>query len=304
MSKLGKQSARAPKSTKASKPHPHHSLIPGEWRHGDIHLLGHSVAGVGTCLVWPELKLAFDVAQGLPYAFNCQHYLLSHCHMDHASGIPYLISQRALMGLPPGRFYMPQSMVEPMHEILNVWQRLDGHNYSYEFLEAQVGEEYSLGGDYFFRPFKTVHRVDSQGYTVFRRRKKLRMEFQGLHPDQLLEIKGRGQPLEDLFDEALVSFTGDTQIEFLPIAPTWVKESRVLAVEVTYMDQERGVEKARQWGHIHLDELLAHREHLRQEKLLLIHLSARHQPAELAQALKQRLGGPENQRFEVFPRRA
>ncbi len=283
---------------------PSFSLIPQSWSYRDIHLIGQSVAGVGTCLVWPEQKIAFDVAQGLPYAFSCRHYLLSHCHMDHAAGIPYLISQRALMGLPPGRFYMPQSMVDSMDKIMRLWQKLDGHSYEYEFLSAEQGQDYSLSGDYFFRVFPTVHRVPSQGYTIFRRRKKLEAQFQGLPPQKLAELKAQGVSVERHFEEPLFSYTGDTQIEFLAQAPLWVKESQVLAVEVTYMDQDKGIEKARKWGHIHLDELVAQIEHLRQEKILLIHLSARHHPKDLWARLKEVCPKEAFARFAVLPRAA
>src|SRR5438067_441779 len=133
------------------------------WKIEGFQFVGGSMAGVGTCFVMPELDLCFDVAQGLPFAMNVGHYLITHAHMDHAAGIPYLISQRALNNLRPAKFFMPMVMIEPLKKVMEYWAQMEGHEYEIEFVSALPGETYALKGDHFFRTFETVHRIPSQG---------------------------------------------------------------------------------------------------------------------------------------------
>lgn len=272
-----------------------------QWNFDGIKLIGNSVAGVGTCLVWPELGVAFDTAQGLPHAFAIPVFLISHAHMDHAAGIPYLISQKAMTSQRRPRFYMPGSMVEPMEKILKTWQEMEGHQYTYEFIATELGKEYALKGNYFFRAFPTLHRVASNGFTVFERRKKLDPKWQSASADEIVRAKARGEDVECEVEIPLLSYTGDTQIEFLDLAPE-VRKSKVLVQEVTYIDEKRPVERARKWGHIHWNELRERLDEIDSEKILLIHLSARYSTAQFNQLLDKELSPQMRNRVEVFPR--
>ncbi|MCB0411371.1 MAG: MBL fold metallo-hydrolase [Bdellovibrionales bacterium] len=276
---------------------------PNSYSFEDLTLTGNSLAGQGTSFVCPELKIAFDVAFGLPYLIGARDFFVSHCHMDHAGGIPYLVSQQNLMSLPQAHFYMPESMVDPLTRILSLWSEMEGHSYNYQFHGVKAGDWIPLKGPYGIRPFETIHRVPSLGYTLFKRTKHLKEFFKGKSRNDILQAKAQGIEIEDTQEIPWISFTGDTQIEFLDRDP-WVKKSRLLILEVTYIGQDRGVEKAREWGHIHLHELLERLPELECEKLLLIHLSARHRSMELVEMLKRRLPEEWQSRVDVFPRDA
>ena len=69
-----------------------------------------------------------------------------------------------------------------------------------------------------------------------------------------------------------------------------VRRSKVLFLECTFICEERPVERARRWGHIHLDEIVANAEAFREvEQLYLIHFSPRYRHQQVHATLKQKL---------------
>lgn len=259
-----------------------------------------SRAGIGTSFFLQELDVCIDVAQGLPFHLFAQDYFITHCHMDHASGIPYLISQRALNKIKDSTFYMPESMVEPMNQIMKIWSGLEHHEYSYRFIPFSVGEEVSIkGGKYHVRAFETVHRVPCQGYTVFETRKKLKLKYADLHERQLIDLRQQGIEVSETLSVPRFSYTGDTRIEFLDLSPE-VKNSQVLAVEVTYYDDKRPVPKAREWGHIHLDEFLIRLPELNCKQILLVHPSRRYRDIDIENILAERIPPHEKERVKFL----
>ena len=56
----------------------------------------------------------------------------------------------------------------------------------------QVGDEVELKGGFTVRPFKTVHVIPSQGYLIYRHKKKLKDEFQGAGRDAIVAAKNSG----------------------------------------------------------------------------------------------------------------
>ncbi len=270
------------------------------WTYRNIRLIGYSVAGSSTSLVFPEADVCFDVAQGLPFQVPISNILLTHTHADHASGVPYLIGQKAMTGQTPPTFYMPEASVRPMRELMRVFEELDGHTFQYQFKGVSPGMAFPLKGPYFFKAFPTYHRIVSQGYTIYEKKKHLKPEFRGLEPRELGNLRKQGVELDDFVDEPVLSFTGDTRIEFLDSKDA--RESRILIMEVTYWDERKSVENARLWGHIHLDELIPRLDEIRSEKILVIHVSARYTTKDLKRIIDERVPEHHKHRIEIFPR--
>lgn len=265
-----------------------------------IKLIGYSVAGITTSIAMPDAEVCFDVGQGLPFQIPIPNILLTHGHMDHASGIPYLIAMKNMTSQPVPNIYMPESLIEPMKELMAVWAKIDQHTYKFNFIPVTNGQAVTLKNPYMFKPFRTIHRVDSHGYTIFEKKKRLKDEYKNLAPNELGALRRQGKSLDEHWEEPVLSFTGDTKIEFLDAE--LVRKSRVLVMEVTYWDKKKTVQNARDWGHIHFDELVERAETLECRKIVLIHASARYNTAYLEQILTARLPEHLRDRFTIFPR--
>jgi ribonuclease Z len=101
-------------------------------------------------------------------------------------------------------------------------------------------------------------------------------------------MKERGDEIFEDKDIPVFCFSGDTTIEFLQDNPL-AQEAQVLFIECTYIDDKRPVARAREWGHIHLDEILANRHLFKNEKIVLTHFSKRYHRRYITQVLGKKL---------------
>ena len=248
----------------------------------------------------PEAEVLFDVAQGLPFQTQFNTILLTHAHMDHASGLPYLISQKSMQSRPKPVVIMPAEAVDPLKRIMSIWHEIDQFEYPFEFRAVKHGDVIPLKGDYFAKTFPTYHRVPSQGYTVFRKRRHLKAKYAGLPPHELGVLRRSGEQLDEYVEENLVSFTGDTKIEFLE--SDQARKSKLLLMEVTYWDGKKSVANAREWGHIHFDELLPRLEKIEAERIVLIHASVRHTTKDIREIIEARVPEHLKPKLMLFPR--
>ncbi|CAN5560881.1 MBL fold metallo-hydrolase [soil metagenome] len=268
--------------------------------YGDLRFTGYSLAGISTSIAMPEADVLFDVAQGLPFQTPYNTILLTHAHMDHASGLPYLISQKSMQRRPKPLVIMPEAAIDPLTRMMKIWHEIDQFEYAFEFRAVKYGEDIPLKGEYFARSFPTFHRVPSQGYTIFKRRKRLKTEFAKATPQELGSLRREGKVIDETLEENLVSFTGDTKIEFLE--SDQARKSKVLFMEVTYWDGKKSVENAREWGHIHFDELLPKLEKIEAEKIVLIHASARYTTKDIRAIIEDRVPEHLKPKLILFPR--
>jgi ribonuclease Z len=275
--------------------------VGSDWSYQDLRFHGLSLSGIRTTLALPELHLAFDVAQGFPFLFPIKKFFLTHGHLDHAAGIPYIISQKNLLRMPMAEYYMPPSLVEPLTEIMRLWEKIEDHHYSFQFIGVNQNE-IPVNPHHFIRAFPTYHRIESFGYTLFKRNKRLHSALAGASKAEVIEAKKRGDKIDEFYDTPLVSFTGDTKIEFLD-GPSWIRTSKVLFLESTYLDDKKTIQQAREWGHTHLDEIIPHLDSIKSEKIVLIHLSSRYTMDEALHIVRQKIPARHQDRVLIFPGR-
>lgn len=270
-----------------------------KWNSKDHNFVGYSVAGITTSLVYENGNMVFDIGQGLPFHIAKQNYFITHGHSDHAGGLAYVLSQRSLWNQPPAKIHCLENYIEPFRRIISTWEEIEDFKFKYELVPIKAGDEIEVGKEYKVVPFTTVHRIPSVGYTVVKTKKKLKPEFVRLKPDEIVGLKNKNIQVDEILEDAIFAFTGDTQIEFLE---NLQKPVKVLFMETTFIDDLKPISAAREWGHIHLDEWCHKVDQIPAEKIVLIHLSARYSTKQALETLDRKIPKNLREKIELFPR--
>lgn len=269
------------------------------WKYKNLIVEGNSLAGVRTALALPQYSIAFDVANGPNHVLSMKKYFISHGHMDHAAGIPYIISQKSLQNVGGTQFYMPEELQEPLTQIIKLWGKIENHEYNYKFIGLKKDDEVKLNDTCFIKAFKTTHRIPSLGYTLFEKKKKLKPEHKDKSQTELIQLKRNKVEIENIEVNPIFSFTGDTTTDVFQEC-NWLLDSQILFIEVTYLDERKNIEHARKWGHIHIDELLPIIANSKCEKIVFIHASGRYSPREVTNIFNSKIPDELKHKVEIF----
>lgn len=270
--------------------------------HAGIRFIGFSLAGEETFIAAPELNVCFDIGRAPREVIAIDHILLSHGHMDHAAGVAYYFAQRTFVDNAPGNLFVPANLVDPIQLLLETWADIDGQQPRAIVRPAVPGEVIDLRRDLAIRPFKVNHStrrrdravVDALGYTVLDVRKKLKPEFEGMDGPQLVEQKKKGVEITRRVEMPLVSYCGDTAPgDFFDL--DHVRNAKVLLLECTFVEPDH-LARARAGRHIHVSYLKDILPRLRNEKIVLTHLSRRTALHEAKKALEREIGPSEMER--------
>ncbi len=257
-----------------------------EWKQWKFE--GISEGGIRTSISCPALDCMFDFGAVHPDRVNTMHLLLTHAHLDHSAGLPYFISQRSLQKLKPPKIFVPASTRETWKKIIDLYSELEGFSYQYELHGLEFGERQELKPGFYFKPLPSFHRVPSQGYTIYQSSKKLKAEYKNLSQKEIIHLKSEGVEPNGEFAEPLVSFSGDTKIEYVLENPD-VQKSKILFMECTYYCDKRDTNRAREWGHTHLNEIAENHSAFQNEALVLIHASKRYSYREAKEWMQKKL---------------
>jgi ribonuclease Z len=277
-----------------------------EFRHDDLRLLGTTLAGEQTCIIAPELNLAFDIGQTDREALGVDHIFLSHGHMDHAAGVAYYFSQRMFIDNRPGHLYAPAALINPIRDLLRVWAAIDGNEPPAHLHAAIPGVDIPLRKDLIVRPFEVNHpcrrrdrgTISALGYTAIEVRQKLIPEYQGLTGPQLVELKKQGVTITQRLEIPVVAYCGDTAAgEFFALEH--VRRAKVLLLECTFVEPDHK-DRARAGYHLHISDLRQILPRLENERIVLIHLSRRTALSDARKALAHELGEEAASRVSFF----
>lgn len=259
-----------------------------------------SVAGLETCIQLPQHKLCFDIGRGPRSAVGLSTVAFTHTHVDHIGGIAHHVATRSLLGMDPPTYLVPEAMVPDFMSLLVAFRKIDHSDMPCTVIPAVPGEDVALAKRRFLRPFAAVHTVPAVGYGLWRQQTKLKPELEGLPED---EIRARAQdgPVAVETEVALVAFTGDSRIEVVDREAV-VREAKLLIMEVSFLDERVDVERARENGHIHLDEVIERADVFENEAILFTHLSARYRFEEAQEILDKRLPDTLKERVTLLPR--
>ncbi len=256
------------------------------WNFGSLSLEGESRGGDRTWFRVQPPGIAFDAGRGaLPLA-GTRHLFISHGHLDHCLGVPFILSYRARHGGEPTVVVCPRPVAGRLEALIESASRLEEHDYHYEVHGFEPGDEMVVGS-YRVVAFPTDHVVPSLGYKLVRGRRRLRPRFEGLPSEELKALRERGMEIEHRVEETWLAYCGDTGRGIFDLAPE-IGESEVLVIECTFLDPAHR-DKAREFGHLHFEDLVEHRDLFDNRHLVLCHLSRRHSEGELRREVEARL---------------
>lgn len=263
----------------------------------NLRIVGYSVAGEEVVIAAPELNVCFDVGNAPAEMLAIDHVLLSHGHMDHAAGLAYYFSQRNFVGNAPGCVLTPQSLVQPIRDLLKVWARIEGHESPAKIVGVSAGDKFEIRRGLIVRAFDVNHRVPSLGYGVIDVRHKLRPEFADKTGPELVALKKQGVQIEQIFEVPLVTYCGDTA-EGPWMEQEVVTTTKVLILECSFFEADH-VRRARDGYHLHVRDVARIIQRLKNPHFLLHHVSRRTSLRE-AKEILSRLIGPEQMARVTF----
>ena len=262
-----------------------------ERRIGNWTLRGRSIGGFGTALHVKELGVVLDIGFFLPEILRGDHLFVSHGHPDHIGALVSWLGARKLLGMRTANIFAPVSLAEGLVEILARWQDLAGVEFDYRIFGAVQGADLALKNDLHVRPFRTKHRLETLGYLFERETRRLRPGMRGCSGEEIRRLRDQGAD-EDLFEVVrtpLVAYVPDTLPEALDDMPSACWEAELLIVECTFLDGRKPIEKVRQGGHVHLDDILERLHRFTGGHIALFHFSRSYRNEEITEILQARI---------------
>lgn len=265
------------------------ALRPVELRLGDLRIEGWSRAGEETWFRVHPPGLALDAGRGALQLTGARDVFLTHGHLDHALGLPYVLSQRSLHRSVGTRVFCPVETVEPLAGLIAASERLERATYCYELVGLAPGDRVEVGRNLAMEAFAIDHVVPGVGYHLIRRKRHLAPALSGRSRDELIALRQQGIETTETVEEIWLSYCGDTGPAVFELEPR-LYTSRVLMVECTFLTAEHR-HRGGLYKHIHLEDLAERAGSFRNEALVLHHLSRRHSVGDLRREVERHLPG-------------
>ncbi len=250
---------------------------------GGFEIEGVSIAGHESFYKVPALRCLLEFGRAPDDVLGYSTVCLTHGHLDHAAGLAHHASRRRLIGLPPARVFAPEEAVPDLEAWLAISQRLENVGYGVHVTPAVPGKAVLLRRDLELKFLPGRHRVPTVGYLFSEVRQKLDRDLEGLSGEEIAALRAGGRPVTHREEIPLFAYPGDCEPEIFDAAPELFL-ARVLLIECSFVAPEDR-DRAREYAHIHLDDIAQRAALFENEAIVLTHFSLRYRPEEILEAL-------------------
>jgi ribonuclease Z len=213
---------------------------------------------------------------------------ISHGHMDHIGGLGYWASQRYLNSMGRARVLVPDVIAGDVRLLLEMQASLEGGRpYEVEIVPVREGTCYRLRSDMEMETFRTDHWIPTFGTELIWSKRRLKPELAGLSSEEISQRRRDGEEVSITERVRLLAYCADTGPKIFTRRPDLV-ETEVLMIECSFFHRkDRG--RAAQFGHLHIDDLVAVAGNLACRHLVLLHPSRRSRLRDIETILDTRL---------------
>jgi ribonuclease Z len=248
-----------------------------------IPIEGVSIAGHESFYKLPGFRTLLEFGRAPDDVVGYANVCVTHGHLDHIAGLAHFASRRRLQELPAARVFVPAEAAGPVAKWIEACETLENIEYRLEIVPSKPGDRVQLRNDLELTVLPGRHRVPTVGYLFSEVRQKLRDEFAGLSGEEIARLRAEGTAVTRREEVPLLAYPGDCGAEIFDAAPQ-ILSARLLLLECSFLLPEDR-ERAREYAHIHVDDLVERAALFRNEAVVLTHFSQRYRPEEIREAL-------------------
>ncbi|MCF0215157.1 MAG: hypothetical protein HUK21_01630 [Fibrobacteraceae bacterium] len=259
-------------------------------------IAGFSISGLATYVQLPELDFCIDMGECPLSATSINHVFLTHAHGDHGRCLMRHFSLRKMMGVEKSSvYYLPENICEKAKEWIKAEALFEGvpeNRFKFpEIVPVKAGEKIFLNyrKDLALEAFDVRHSIPAMGGTLYRYKKKLKEEYLGKTPNEIIELRKNNVDITREVYDPIISFMGDCLGESL-LQNRQVFKSKVLITECTFVDND-DEEMSYKKGHTHLKHIVSALNELDNqvecEKIILSHFSMKYSEHHIQEALQK-----------------